>query len=186
MVNPLKVLLYEPYLTLRDQVTPAREPDRLSGALVKGINLGGEAVTIGGDRWQSYPEALATGLAVPGATSAATYYRPTPHPQRGTRTMLNTVVFKTQTLTLEQTLPNDSYDLYLWIMENYQTHWHSLELQVDGQSVAEGIGHLPFRAWARYGPYPVAVTAGRLRLCLTTNNPQIDAHLMGLSLHRPL
>lgn len=184
MVNPLKVLLYEPYLRLRDLIAPAQEPTLPGGEFVKGINFGGGAVEIGGDRWLSYPEALATGLATPGATVATTYYIPAPYASRGTRTMLNSVIFKTQTLEIEQTLPNDSYALYLWIMENYQTHWHTLELRVAGQSVAQGLGYLPFRGWARYGPYPVTVTEGRLHLSLTTNDPNIDAHLMGMSLHK--
>ncbi|MFQ4138714.1 hypothetical protein PGN35_020610 [Nodosilinea sp. PGN35] len=186
MVNPLKVLLFEPYLTLRDWATRASDPAPPTGEFVAGINLGGEAVTVGGDRWQSYSEALAAGLATPGATTAATYYVPTPYPSRGTRTMLNSVIFKTQTLAIEQPLPNGSYDLYLWIMENYQTHWHTLELRVAEQPVAQGLGYLPFRGWARYGPYPIAVTDGVLHLSLTTSDPNIDAHLMGLSLHKPV
>ncbi|MBD2110390.1 MULTISPECIES: hypothetical protein [Cyanophyceae] len=186
MVNPLKVLLFEPYLTLRDWVKPAQEPALLSGAFVKGINLGGEAVAIGGDRWQSYTEALAAGLVTPGATAANSYLVPKPYARRGTRAMLNSVIFKKQILEIEQPLPNDSYDLYLWMMENYQTHWHTLELRVAGRSVAQGIGYLPFRGWARYGPYPTTVTDGRLHLSLTTSDPNIDAHLMGMSLHKCL
>jgi hypothetical protein len=98
--------------------------------------------------------------------------------------MLNTVIFKTQTLALEQSLPNGRYDLYLWIMENFQTNWHSLELQVASQPIAQGLGQLSLDGWARYGPYTVAVNEGWLNLALTTHSPEIDAHLMGLSLHR--
>ncbi|PZU96894.1 MAG: hypothetical protein DCF32_21215 [Leptolyngbya sp.] len=184
MANPLKVLLFELYATLRDWVKPAPAMVRLPGEFVKGINFGGEAVEIGGDRWQSHTEALAAGLATPGATTATTYCVPEPYVSRGTRAMLNSVIFKPQTLEIEQPLPNDRYDLYLWIMENYKTHWHALELRVAGQAVAQGLGYLPYRGWARYGPYPVTVTAGRLYLSLTTSDPQIDAHLMGLSLHK--
>lgn len=184
MVNPLKVALYEPYLILRDWIAPAPALPRPAGELVKGINLGGKAVTIAGDRWQSYTDALATGLSTPGATAASTYYLPSPATSRGTRTMLNSVIFKPQTLDLEQTLPNGSYSLYLWMMENFQTHWHSFEVLVEGQSVAQGIGQLPFQGWARYGPYAVTVGDGCLRLTVTTHNPSIDAHLMGLSLYR--
>lgn len=186
MVNPLKVLLFEPYLTLRDWVTPAQKPALQSGTFVTGINLGGAAVAVGGDRWQSYPEALAAGLATPGATAADTYLVPQPYAHRGVRAMLNSAIFKKQTLEIEHPLPNHRYDLYLWIMENYQTHWHSLELRVVGQPVAQGLGHLPYRGWARYGPYPIGVADGRLRLSLTAADPNIDAHLMGLSLHNPL
>jgi hypothetical protein len=184
MVNPLKVLLFEPYLALRDWVKPAQEPVLLSGAFVKGINLGGRAVIVGGDRWQSYPEALAAGLTTPGATAANTYLVPNPYASRGTRALLNSVIFKAQTLEIEQPLPNASYDLYLWIMENYQTHWHTLDLRVADQPVDQGLGYLPYRGWARYGPYPVTVTEGRLGFSLTTSDPNIDAHLMGMSLHR--
>ncbi|MGG6242276.1 hypothetical protein ACQ4N7_26985 [Nodosilinea sp. AN01ver1] len=183
MPNPLKVLLYEPYLKLRDWVAPAQEPAIPEGEFVRGINLGGEAVEIGGDRWLSYPEALAAGLTTPGTTVATTYLIPAPYPSRGTRTMLNSVIFRSHRLEIEQTLPNGTYDLYLWIMENYQTHWHTLALRVAEQPVATGIGYLPVRGWARYGPYSTTVTNGSLNLSLTAN-PNIDAHLMGMSLYR--
>ncbi len=184
MVNRLKVLLYEPYLRLRDWIFPAQNLPTPPGEFVMGINLGDKAVVVAGDRWQSYAEALETGLSTPGATAAATYCVPTPHASYGTRTMLNSVIFKAQILTLEQTLPPARYDLYLWIMENFQSHWHSLAVQLNGQSVDAGIGDLPVRAWARYGPYPVVVNQGSLHLSLTTNDANIDAHLMGISLYR--
>jgi hypothetical protein len=184
MVNPLKVALYELYLTLRDRIAPAQDLSSPSGEFIKGINLGGKAVVVAGDRWQSYAEAMATGLSVPGAIALTTYCVPSPYASGGIRTMLNSVIFKPQTLVLEQTLPTASYDVYLWIMENFQAHWRSLEVQVDGQAVAQGIGYLPFQGWARYGPYPVTVNDGRLTLSVTSQAPKIDAHLMGMSLYR--
>ncbi|WP_017302185.1 hypothetical protein [Nodosilinea nodulosa] len=178
-------LLWQPWLALRDRVAPARSPSPAQGVFVKGINFGGGAVVVGGNRWQSYAEALDTGLSTPGAQTATTQKIPRPYASRGTRAMLNSVIFKAQTLDIEQPLPNGSYDIYLWVMENYQSHWHSLNLSVEGKPVAEGIGYLPQGAWRRYGPYPIVVDNGYLRLALTTHSPNVDAHLMGLSIFKP-
>jgi hypothetical protein len=184
MLSKLKFLVSQPGLALRDRLTSDSPLSPPAGEFVKGINLGGEAVVIDGNPWLSYSEALATGLSAPGVTVAQTYRIPKPHAQGEMRAMLNTVIFKTQTLALEQSLPNGRYDLYLWIMENFQTNWHSLELQVASQPIAQGLGQLSLDGWARYGPYTVAVNEGWLNLALTTHSPEIDAHLMGLSLHR--
>lgn len=183
MLGKVKFLLHQPWLALRDWVAPAQELPA-PGTFVKGINFGGGSVVVAGDRWHSYPEALASGLSTPGATAASMATIPRPYASRGVRTMLNTVIFKAQTLDLEQTLPNDRYDLYLWVMENYQTHWHSLDVMVAGQPIAQGIGHLPRGDWSRYGPYGITIDDGRLRLSITTHDPNIDAHVMGMSLFK--
>jgi hypothetical protein len=155
-----------------------------SGEFVKGINLGGASVTLESHRWESYEAALAQGLSVPEATVFTTQIKPTPAGNRDLRQMLNTVVYRSQTLEIRQTLPNGTYDLYLWMMENYQANWHSLEVQVAGQTIATGIGKLGLGHWQRYGGYPVTIDHGLLEMTIATHNPDIDAHLMGFSIFR--
>lgn len=171
----------------KDLLSSANEPvkPRPNGEFVMGINFGGEAVTIEGYPWQSYEQALANGLSAPGATALTTDVLPIPHVAPAVRKMLNGVIYKPQTLDLYQSLPNGSYDLYLWILENYQTHWHSLDVRIADQLIAQGIGHLTVNHWERYGPYRVTVTDGSLPISITTNDPKIDAHVMGLSLFKP-
>jgi hypothetical protein len=160
-------------------VTPAPE-----GEFVKGINLGGDALAIEGNTWDAYSTALTNGLSAPGASGIATSVQPVPYAPPNLRQMLNSVIFKPETLELTQVLPPGNYDVYLWIMENYQTNWHSLEVRLNGKVVATGIGQLAAGHWERYGPYATTVSETALHLTLSTHNPKIDAHLMGVSIFR--
>lgn len=179
MISNLALRLKDVFAPKTALVEPAPQ-----GEFVKGINFGGEAVAIEGYLWQSYDSALANGLAVPGASAIATSIQPTPYAHPNIRRMLNTVVYKTHTLEIHQALANGDYEVFLWIMENYQSDWHSLDVALAGKPVAAGIGKLPHRTWARYGPYRTTVTDELLHLTITTNSSEIDAHLMGLSIFR--
>jgi hypothetical protein len=156
-----------------------------AGRCVMGVNLGGPSVEIQGHRWLGYDEAQAAGLQVPGAHTAATARRPAPQADAAVRTMLNTVVFRPRTLEISFPLPAGDYQLYLWIMENYQSHWHQLQLRLQGQVVAERLGDLAADAWQRHGPYAVRLQGEALSLSLDTGKDGIDAHLMGLSVYQP-
>lgn len=184
-MSRLRALLTQIPLQLKDLTGAKPDLPPPTGRFIKGINLGGEAVTLAGQRWESYSSALASGLTVPQAQSAQTQIIPRPYADPALRTLLNTVVYRPESLEISQTLPNGSYELYLWLMENYQTNWHSLELQINGQPVAQNLCQLPFSHWRRYGPYPTTVSSGSLSLSLSTGSPQIDAHLMGLSIFQP-
>lgn len=162
-------------------VRTALDPPR--GRFVLGINLGGDAITVQGERWQSQSEALAGGVNLPDVKMARTRLAPVPHAEPDTRAMLNSVVFRDRTLDIALPLAAGSYELYFWIMENYQTHWHSLALRIAGQPVAEGLGRLQRSEWRRYGPFPALHGGGVLQLTLDTGTPGIDAHLMGLSVY---
>jgi hypothetical protein len=153
-----------------------------AGVFVKGINFGGEAVTIEGYSWDAYDTALANGLLVPAASSLSTSVKPIPAVPRDLRKMLNTVVYKRQQLDIIQPLPNGNYQVYLWLMENYAADWHSLTVQIANQPVATDIGKLALGQWQRYGAYAVPVTEGRLHLSIAIANPELDAHLMGMSI----
>lgn len=169
-------------LVVSDDGTIAGSPPK--GEFVMGINFGGDAATIEGQRWQSYQSALAAGLEVPGAETIATAVQPEPYASPHIRQMLNSVIYRTDTLQIHQPLPNGTYHVYLWIMENFQTDWHSLEVNLNGQTVATGIGKLPLGHWQRYGAYSVTVTDGSLHLTISTGNPKIDAHVMGISIYK--
>jgi hypothetical protein len=172
---------------LRDLITPV--PVALSGPapqgqFVLGINLGGEAVTIEGNPWTAYDEALNQGLLIPGAQTIATSIKPVPYAGRAIHQMLNTAVVKAQTLEISQPLDNATYAVYLWLIENYKSDWHSLEVSLGDQIVATQVGRLPLGSWTRYGPYQIDVLNGLLKLTLSTHDPKVDAHLMGLSIFR--
>lgn len=161
-----------------DPLLATRPPE----VFVKGINLGGSEVTIEGYRWDAYKTALTQGLAVPHAEAAITNVQPTPYVKPQARQMLNSVIYRQHRLELEQTLPNGTYALYLWVMENYRSDWHSFDVVLAEQTIATGIGKLALGQWMRYGGYSAVVSEGVLRLAIVTQNPDIDAHLMGISI----
>jgi hypothetical protein len=119
------------------------------GEFVKGINFNGQAVKIDGHLWTSYSSALANGLSVPDAIALTTSVKPKPAADRATRNMLNTVICKGHTLEIGQILPNGTYDVYLWIIENYRSNHHAMEVTLGDRTVATGIGTLPFQHWAK-------------------------------------
>lgn len=155
------------------------------GEFVKGINFNGKAITIEGNSWLSYSDALASGLSIPGAIYTESSLKPQPRADRDTKSMLSTVVCKGQRLEIIQTIPNGTYEVYLWIVENHESDYHSIDVSLGGQIVARGIGKLPVNNWAKYGPYRTTVTDGALHLALDTNTPERDAHLMGMAIFKP-
>lgn len=180
MIHKL-MLRIKDFLTPEDVEIAGSKP---KGEFVKGINFGGEAVKIEGMVWEAFESASAQGLFVQGASVLTTSMQPQPYAPPGIRTMLNSAIYKSQVLEIEQTLPNGEYEVYLWIMENYQKDWHSLEVKLAGEIVATDIGKLSVAQWARYGGYGTTITDGVLRLSLATHNPQVDAHIMGMSIYK--
>ncbi|MEB3313448.1 MAG: hypothetical protein VKL98_04820 [Cyanobacteriota bacterium] len=181
MVSKLLFLLYQVVLRLRDFVQGQTNHQGDRRQFVVGINFAGPALTIEGDRWLSFKEALALGLSMPDIQLAHSYVRPSPETTYSITKMLNTVAFKAKTVTLHQPLGDGPYDLYLWVMENHQSDWHSLKVSTGDQVLAPAIGQLKLGNWAKYGPYRVTVSQGRLDLTLTSNS-LADAHLMGMSI----
>jgi hypothetical protein len=153
------------------------------GRFVKGINFGSDAaLVIEGYSWLSYPQALADGLTVPDAKPLQTQLSFAHYTHPTLRAMLNTAIYQAGTLRFSQQLENGDYHLYVWMIENYRSHWHSLELQVDGVAIASELGDLPKGEWRRYGPYPIQVMAERCNLAIHSPKPGVDAHVMGLSI----
>jgi hypothetical protein len=155
------------------------------GEFVKGINFNGEAITVDGQPWLSYSDALTHGLSTPEAISTETGVKQLHPPvNRKMRRMLNSVICKSQKLELSQTLPNGTYEVYLWIMENYAPNHHSMNVILNGEIVAQGIGKLEVGQWVKYGPYRTTVNEETLNLSLATTNPERDAHLMGMAIFK--
>ncbi|MFN3649693.1 MAG: carboxypeptidase regulatory-like domain-containing protein [Armatimonadota bacterium] len=153
-----------------------------SSGYFRGINLGGPAVTIGGQRWLSHSEALGQGLSVSGAgTWSGSYTFPlSPSADADTRTMLQSCLYSESKFNLRQTLPSGQYDVYLWTIENWRSSYRSLSVRAEGATVASGIGTLPLGSWRKYGPYRVTVQDGALDLEVARAHG--DAVLFGLSI----
>lgn len=155
------------------------------GEFVKGINFHGQAVTIEGNLWTSYSDALASGLSIPGVGAGETAEKPKPRVDKDTKSMLNTVIYKEQKIEISQTIPNGAYEVYLWIMENFRNNHHSMDVSLGGQIVDRGIAQLAVGDWVKYGPYRTIVTDGVLNVVLATTNPERDAHVMGMAIFKP-
>ena len=154
------------------------------GEFVKGINFNGKAITVDGYPWTAYSDALTEGLSVPDSIVTETGVKPQPSVNSGMKKMLNTVVCKRHKLEISQNVPNGSYEVYLWIMENYASNHHEMDVILGGQTVDKGIAKLAVNQWVKYGSYPTTVTDGSLNLALLTTNPERDAHLMGMAIFR--
>lgn len=171
-------------LFTRDPLRATAESDPAIGEFIKGINLGGKAVTIAGQSWLSDEAARAEGLTTPEANFGTTNVEPVPYLRRDARQMFNSVIYRRHQLEIEQKLPNGDYGVYLWMMENYQSDWHRLTVSLAGQIVEDNVGQLTLGHWRKYGAYRSTVTDGTLRITVTAQNPDVDAHLMGLSFFR--
>jgi hypothetical protein len=97
--------------------------------------------------------------------------------------MLNSAIWKNNaTLNIDQTVPNGSYQLYLWVMENYQSFNRKFNVVLEGTQVALEIGYLPKNSWVKYGPYTATVTDGKLDLDLVQ---VIDSpHIKGMAIYQ--
>jgi hypothetical protein len=113
MRSKISFLLNQATLLFQDLTVGERETQPPAGVFVKGINFGGEAVTIEGHAWDAYHPALAQGLKVPEIQEVKTNVIPQPYASRSTRQMLNSVICKPQQLQITQALINGSYEVYI-------------------------------------------------------------------------
>lgn len=148
----------------------------------KAINLAGNSATIEGREFISFAQAKSQGLSIPsGYMEAQSSFTPSPLVDSATGAMLNSGIWQSGTLRLAQALPSARYNVYLYILENYQSHYRSLNLTLEGQQAAQGLGVLERGAWKKYGPYTVQVSDGNLNLDLSASSG--DPHLMGLAIY---
>lgn len=170
--------------TVRDATGARMAVPPAEGRFVLGIDLGGAGATIRGDRWMGHDEAVTTGvLQAPGAQRLSLPVRPVPYAEPGVRQMLGSLVLRARTLELSVALPPGRYAVRAWFQENYRSHWHQLALSVDGQVVARGLCDLERGQWQCSGPWPTQAPGGRTTLAVDSGRDEIDAILMGLSVH---
>lgn len=169
-------------LSTMSTVANATTPSLPASGFLMGINLNGAAVTIDGHLWKSYATALASGLSFsPAITRAATTVTPSPATTTDTSAMLNSAVYSSSSWTLNQTVTNGNYNVYLWVMENYLSNNRSFNVQLEGVTVAVGIGNLTKGVWVKYGPYSATVADGSLNVGLIQG---VSApHLMGIEIN---
>lgn len=151
---------------------------------VKGINFNGSAVTILGKTWLSYSSAKGQGLSVSGAATDTKAMPPNPSTDAATDQMLDTLIYASSdpgAINITQTIPNGTYHIYLWTMENYAGNQRRWNLVAEGIPIANNLGDLGLNQWKRYGAYTVVVADGKLNLSLigVVGRPM----LMGLEIY---
>lgn len=94
--------------------------------------------------------------------------------------MLNTALWSTSSFRFSQAVGAGTYDVTLWVMENYQSNVRSFDVRLEGSTVASGIGTMPLGSWRKYGPYRVSVIDGALDVELVRLFG--DPHVMGMAI----
>jgi hypothetical protein len=158
------------YYGMSSQANLTVTPAATSGSFVLGVAVGGPAVTIDGNQWTAYSQALANGLSMTGGTIATTRTVTwTPTPDAGTATMLGHKLYHTTSVTgvgftLKQRLPNGKYVVYVWMGEDKASNSHEMNVLLNGTTVATGIGLQTLGTWQKFGPYSVSVSNGVLQM----------------------
>ena len=155
----------------------------------KGINLNGPAATVEGNAWLSYTSALASGLTVLNANLWAGSYTFTASPvaDAGTAAILGSAVWRPADtngtgFSLLQAVPNGTYQVYVWAIENFNSNYRNMDLKLEGVTVVQGIGDLPYGTWKKYGPYTTTVSDGVLNIDVLRGTKG-DPGLIGMAIY---
>ncbi len=146
---------------------------------VRGINLGGEGLTVDGHRWLAHAQALANGLEL-GAGAAIAVPAPITAARLDfeTKTMLDSGLAASGPVMLGQRLPNGDYEVSLWVAGAQGIDPALLVLRLDGVDVTIGKA-VGTATWSRLGPYRVTVNQRRLDIAISGLG---GAHLAGLAI----
>ena len=152
---------------------------------MKGVNFGGNAVTIEGERWLSQQDAQADGLSfVPEPKIATTNVLAAWSPEAASVEMLNSAVYaKDSALTIKQTVPQATYDVYFWVMEPQADYHRSFEIEIEGQIIESNVCSKLLRSeWQKLGPYTITVADSSLDIRLIKIRQ--EPCLMGMAIFR--
>nr|MBA3874479.1 hypothetical protein [Anaerolineae bacterium] len=113
--------------------------------------------------------ALGQGLTVSGALQDNKGLIPNPATDTATSQMLNTLLYAATdpgAINITQVIPNGTYHLYIWTMENFAGNTRRWNLAAEGIPLASNLGDLGMNQWKRYGAYTVVVADGKLNVSL--------------------
>jgi hypothetical protein len=157
-----------------------------------GINLGGDAVTINGNSWQSEATALSNGFSFNpvGAFVPFTYgATPSPAVDLVTATMLNDVRYVPSgfsPVSVHQTVPNgQAYIVELWTFEGYQSFARSAD--VSGDISTTDFDNLPLGGWEVRSLTTGIINDGSIDFTITTisNQPVLSGFAVFAVLPEP-
>lgn len=148
----------------------------------RGINMNGGAVTIDGNAWMS-DTAAGVSFSTVNTWTASSPITLVPTVDNDTKLMLHSSVYHSNSFSVSQPIPNGTYFIYLWMVENYMDNFRSFDVKLEGvKKTTSPIGESIKYHWMRYGPFEVTVTDGTLdmELVKVTGDPMI----MGMEMYQ--
>jgi hypothetical protein len=155
----------------------------VTGPFQSGVNLNGSRLLVDGETWHSEAEAIASGLTISNSTTTSsapniTYY---PSPDGPTQLVLASQLSLTATaangeLRFGYPLSSGCYDVFLYVVEGQGSYSRDMRFEMEGQTVAIGLGNQALGEWHKYGPYRTTVEDGILDIGLkreTKGSPKI-------------
>ena len=142
-----------------------------------GINFGGAPEIIEGRPWLGDAQARAQGLSTPNAAPVNDSDDPlSPPTDPATARMLQSTIYVAGTgrLRITQPVPNGTYAVYVYLVENYQSSYRSLDVAVEDNSVRTN-WTAPRGGWEKLGPHVVRVADGSLdvEIVATAGDPSV-------------
>ena len=158
----------------------------IEGALVRGINFNGKGgFEVDGYRWTSEADSKGNGMMLRDVEAITTDLVPQPAVDDNTQLLLSGSIAKTGQLNIDQIMYGAEYELYFWFMENQKGQRRNMRVEIENEVVETEMGDLPYRGWARFGPYPVDLSDGELNVVITTADPSHRAEVMGMLIVKP-
>jgi hypothetical protein len=124
-----------------------------------------DAVTIEGNRWLSYEDALAQGLTSDAPNVGSGMFEPfVPPVDADTTAMLSSALWRPnppngEGFRVHVPLRAGSFDVFLWTGEDHVDSYRDMNILLQGTEVGFAIGDLPKFRWMRYGPYRADVAS---------------------------
>jgi hypothetical protein len=148
----------------------------LGSRFVRGINFGGEAVTVDGHRWLGHRQALQAGMELAGGTQLAKARSITaPGLDYDLKSLLDCGLTASGPIRVFQSAPNGDYDVLLWISDDRGIRIEDLTVNIFNRAVAAGSSASGAASWRRLGPYRATVKNHRLEIGLTCPSSTILA-----------
>ncbi|MBA2479580.1 MAG: hypothetical protein H0V44_02875 [Planctomycetes bacterium] len=153
----------------RASVAPGGDPTIDSGArFVRGVNFGGDAVTIDGYRLLAHRQALKAGMELAGGTQlAAARSISAPGLDFALKSLLDCGLTASGPIRVFQSAPNGEYEVVLWISDDRGIRPEEISVNILNRSLPAGIGASGASSWRRLGPYRASVTNRRIEISLT-------------------
>jgi hypothetical protein len=82
---------------------------------------------------------------------------------------------------LRFSVPNQPYEVYLYTVENHADYFRSMDLRIEDELVAHGLGNTIRGQWRRNGPYRARVSDESLDIEIL-NGGKGDPHVFGLEI----